>query len=39
MIHCHILYHLAAGMMTVMHYEGFTNRSYDPLASLVEFRQ
>ena len=37
MIHCHILYHQAAGMMTVMHYEGFTNRSYDPLASLVEF--
>jgi FtsP/CotA-like multicopper oxidase with cupredoxin domain len=37
MIHCHILYHQAAGMMTVLHYEGFTNRSYDPLASLVEF--
>jgi FtsP/CotA-like multicopper oxidase with cupredoxin domain len=39
MIHCHILYHQAAGMMTVIHYEGFTNRSYDPLASLVEFRR
>jgi FtsP/CotA-like multicopper oxidase with cupredoxin domain len=39
MIHCHVLYHQAAGMMTVLHYEGFTNRSYDPLASLVEFRR
>jgi len=37
MIHCHLLYHQAAGMMTVLHYQGFTNRSYDPLASLAEF--
>jgi FtsP/CotA-like multicopper oxidase with cupredoxin domain len=37
MIHCHILYHQAAGMQTVLHYEGFTNKSYDPLASLAEF--
>jgi len=37
MIHCHLLYHQAAGMMTVMHYQGFENRSYDPLASLAEF--
>ncbi|HXJ77883.1 MAG TPA: multicopper oxidase family protein [Candidatus Methylomirabilis sp.] len=39
MIHCHVLYHQAAGMQTVMHYEGFTNSSYDPLASMVEFRR
>ncbi len=37
MIHCHVLYHQAAGMMTVLHYAGFENRSYDPLASLAEF--
>ncbi|HTY80798.1 MAG TPA: hypothetical protein VMI34_23440 [Candidatus Bathyarchaeia archaeon] len=37
MIHCHLLYHQAAGMMTVLRYEGFENRSYDPLASLSEF--
>ena len=37
MIHCHVLYHQAAGMMTVLHYEGFENRSYDPRASLSEF--
>ena len=37
MIHCHLLYHQAAGMMTVLHYEGFTNGSYDPLASAAEF--
>jgi FtsP/CotA-like multicopper oxidase with cupredoxin domain len=39
MIHCHVLYHQAAGMMTVLHYEGFTNKSYDPLASAAEFRR
>jgi len=37
MIHCHLLYHQAAGMMTVLHYQGFTNVSYDPLASAAEF--
>jgi len=37
MIHCHLLYHQAAGMMTVLRYQGFENRSYDPLASLAEF--
>jgi FtsP/CotA-like multicopper oxidase with cupredoxin domain len=37
MIHCHVLYHQAAGMMTVLHYAGFENRSYDPMASLAEF--
>jgi len=37
MIHCHLLYHQAAGMMTVLHYQGFTNASYDPLASAAEF--
>jgi FtsP/CotA-like multicopper oxidase with cupredoxin domain len=36
-IHCHLLYHQAAGMMTVLHYQGFTNASYDPLASAAEF--
>jgi hypothetical protein len=24
-------------MMTVLHYQGFENKSYDPLASLAEF--
>jgi FtsP/CotA-like multicopper oxidase with cupredoxin domain len=38
MLHCHILYHSAAGMMTVLRYAGFENRSYDPLASAREFR-
>jgi FtsP/CotA-like multicopper oxidase with cupredoxin domain len=37
MIHCHVLYHQAAGMMSVLRYAGFENRSYDPLASLGEF--
>jgi FtsP/CotA-like multicopper oxidase with cupredoxin domain len=37
MLHCHLLYHQAAGMQTVLHYEGFENRSYDPMASLSEF--
>ncbi len=37
MIHCHLLYHQAAGMMTVVHYQGFESRSYDPLASMTEF--
>jgi FtsP/CotA-like multicopper oxidase with cupredoxin domain len=39
MIHCHLLYHQAAGMMTVMRYQGFENRSYDPMASVSEFRR
>ena len=39
MIHCHLLYHQAAGMMTVLHYQGFENQSYDPLASLQEFQR
>jgi FtsP/CotA-like multicopper oxidase with cupredoxin domain len=38
MIHCHVLYHQAAGMMTVLRYEGFENRSYDPMASQGETR-
>jgi FtsP/CotA-like multicopper oxidase with cupredoxin domain len=37
MVHCHLLYHQAAGMMTVLHYQGFTNARYDPLASAAEF--
>jgi len=37
MVHCHLLYHQAAGMMTVLHYQGFESRSYDPLASMAEF--
>jgi hypothetical protein len=36
MLHCHLLYHQAAGMMTVMRYEGFEDPTYDPLASRVE---
>lgn len=39
MIHCHLLYHQAAGMMTVMRYDGFTNSAYDPLKSLDELRR
>jgi FtsP/CotA-like multicopper oxidase with cupredoxin domain len=39
MIHCHVLYHQAAGMMTVLRYDGFEDRSYDPLASLAELRR
>jgi FtsP/CotA-like multicopper oxidase with cupredoxin domain len=37
MLHCHILYHQAGGMMTVMKYQGFEDASYDPLASRAEF--
>ncbi len=37
MIHCHILYHQAGGMMTVMQYQGFANNAYNPLASTAEF--
>ena len=37
MVHCHLLYHQAAGMMTVLHYQGFTDARYDPLASAAEF--
>jgi FtsP/CotA-like multicopper oxidase with cupredoxin domain len=39
MIHCHVLYHQAAGMMTVLQYEGFTNDAYNPLASVAEYRR
>ena len=37
MVHCHILYHQAVGMMTVLKYQGFENASYNPLASRAEF--
>jgi FtsP/CotA-like multicopper oxidase with cupredoxin domain len=37
MLHCHLLYHQAGGMMTVLKYEGFENRDYNPLASRAEF--
>jgi FtsP/CotA-like multicopper oxidase with cupredoxin domain len=37
MLHCHLLYHQAAGMMTVVQYEGFEDPSYNPLASRAEF--
>jgi FtsP/CotA-like multicopper oxidase with cupredoxin domain len=37
MLHCHILYHQAGGMMTVVKYQGFANAAYDPLASRAEF--
>jgi hypothetical protein len=36
MLHCHILYHQAGGMMTVMQYQGFDNAAYNPLASRAE---
>jgi FtsP/CotA-like multicopper oxidase with cupredoxin domain len=39
MLHCHVLYHLAAGMVTVLKYQGFENSSYDPLASQSEYRR
>jgi FtsP/CotA-like multicopper oxidase with cupredoxin domain len=37
MLHCHILYHQAAGMMTVLKYEGFEDPNYNPLASRAEY--
>jgi hypothetical protein len=37
MIHCHILYHQAGGMQTVVKYQGFGNAAYNPLASRAEF--
>jgi FtsP/CotA-like multicopper oxidase with cupredoxin domain len=37
MLHCHILYHQAAGMMTVLKYEGFEDSNYNPLASRAEY--
>jgi FtsP/CotA-like multicopper oxidase with cupredoxin domain len=33
MLHCHMLYHQAAGMMTVLKYIGFQDDSDNPLAS------
>ncbi|MGH7331644.1 MAG: multicopper oxidase family protein [Candidatus Rokuibacteriota bacterium] len=39
MLHCHVLYHLAAGMVTVLKYQGFENAAYDPLASASEYRR
>jgi FtsP/CotA-like multicopper oxidase with cupredoxin domain len=39
MLHCHILYHQAAGMMAVVKYDGFENASYNPLASSAEFHR
>jgi FtsP/CotA-like multicopper oxidase with cupredoxin domain len=37
MLRCHLLYHQAGGMMTVLRYEGFENRDNNPLASRAEF--
>jgi FtsP/CotA-like multicopper oxidase with cupredoxin domain len=37
MLHCHILYHQAGGMQTVVKYQGFENTAYNPLASRAEF--
>jgi FtsP/CotA-like multicopper oxidase with cupredoxin domain len=37
MLHCHLLYHQAAGMQTVLRYDGFQNPAYDPMKSLSEF--
>jgi FtsP/CotA-like multicopper oxidase with cupredoxin domain len=39
LLHCHVLYHLAAGMVTVLKYQGFENAAYDPLASASEYRR
>jgi FtsP/CotA-like multicopper oxidase with cupredoxin domain len=36
-VHCHILYHQAGGMMTVLKYQGFEDAHYNPLASRAEF--
>jgi hypothetical protein len=38
MLHCHLLYHQAAGMMTVLRYEGFDDPVYDPRESHAEFK-
>ena len=37
MLHCHLLYHQAAGMQTVLRYDGFQDPAYDPMKSLSEF--
>jgi FtsP/CotA-like multicopper oxidase with cupredoxin domain len=37
MLHCHILYHQAAGMMSVLKYQGFEDPNYNPLASRAEY--
>jgi FtsP/CotA-like multicopper oxidase with cupredoxin domain len=37
MLHCHLLYHQAAGMQTVLTYEGFEGPNYNPLASRAEY--
>jgi FtsP/CotA-like multicopper oxidase with cupredoxin domain len=37
MLHCHLLYHQAAGMQTVLKYAGFEDAHYNPLASRAEF--
>jgi len=29
MLHCHLLYHQAAGMMTALRYDGFQDPAYD----------
>jgi FtsP/CotA-like multicopper oxidase with cupredoxin domain len=39
MMHCHLLYHQAGGMMTVVKYQGFEDASYNPLASKAEFHR
>jgi FtsP/CotA-like multicopper oxidase with cupredoxin domain len=38
-LHCHVLYHLAAGMITVLKYQGFESAAYNPLASTSEYRR
>jgi FtsP/CotA-like multicopper oxidase with cupredoxin domain len=37
MLYCHILYHQAGRMQTVVKYQGFANTAYDPLAFRAEF--
>ncbi len=36
MLHCHILYHEAVDMMSVLKYQDFEDASYNPLASRAE---
>lgn len=39
MLHCHMLYHQAAGMMTVLKYTGFQDDSDNPLASRAAYER
>jgi FtsP/CotA-like multicopper oxidase with cupredoxin domain len=39
MLHCHLLYHQAAGMQTLLKYAGFEDANYNPLVSRAEFNR